>query len=83
MDSGGIPSDWRPSPPPPHGSLMWKYNTGVQWMISNGQLKDSGPVSRLIRLPVIEGVDLGYMAIRRSNGGFDYIHSENMEYPQV
>ncbi len=27
MDSGGLPLDWKPSPPTPIGSLRWKRET--------------------------------------------------------
>jgi hypothetical protein len=85
MDSGGMPADWTPPDPAKVGSWMWKYQTATLWCIQNGQLKSSGATQRLIRLPVItyEGVsyDLGYMAIRRSSGGHDYIYAETVEEP--
>ena len=78
MDTGGMPDDWKPSPQPPVGSKMWKRDMAVNWAIAYG-LMHTNKVEALYRCPILDGHDLGYIAIARRSGGTDYIHSEGIE----
>lgn len=83
MDSGGIPDNWTPPEPPERGSWMWKYNTAVAWVIDHGFLSSGTPIGKvqtIIRLPTIDGIDLGYMAICRSGVGYNYIYADEILY---
>ncbi len=79
MDDGGMPKDWTPQPPPKHGSWEWKREVAVRWLIKNGELCSDRFVSRLVKLPSIDGVDLGFMAIQRDSAGINYIYAECIE----
>lgn len=75
MDSGGMPPDWKPPPPPEHGSKAWKRDMAVRWAIDERLMQSTG----LYKCPIVEGVDCGYLAIEKRSGGTDYIHAENIQ----
>ena len=75
-----MPPDWKPSPPPKHGTKAWKRDRAVEWAIDH-DLLHSNKVESLHRCPVFEGIDLGFLAVVQRSGGVDYIHAETIEPP--
>lgn len=73
MDSGGIPDDWKPLPPPPIGSLRWKRDV-VERSIrivdhERNTVYDYGSVDR-------GGV--GVFCIKRTSGGWNYFWADDI-----
>ncbi len=67
---------WEPSPPPEKGSCGWKNDMAIQYCIEKRLLDKT----RIIKLPQVVGVNLGYMAIRNYPGsGTDYFRVDDIE----
>ncbi len=84
MDNGGMPEDWRPSPPPEVGSWAWKNDIAFGWCQDNGKF-DFGngfiPVSdrnRIVKVPTYEGHRIGYLVISKKTDGTDYFRVEEI-----
>ena len=85
MDSGGMPPDWRPSPPPDVGSKQWLDNMAFEFMVEafNGLPCRNG----VFKLPNVlaGGVSyaLGYFVLRQRVGGKDYFRVDEAEVVPV
>lgn len=78
MDSGGMPDDWKPSPPPERGSAAWKDDMAFRQV--NEMM--SGLPSRTVVFKLMRcgGHDLGYMCLRYYPGrGHDYFRVDAIE----
>ncbi len=85
MDSGGMPPDWTPPPPPDVGSKRWLDDMAFQFMVEafNGLPDRSG----VFKLPsVLAGgmsYRLGYFVLRHSTYGKEYFRIDEIEVVPV
>lgn len=84
MDNGGMPPDWKPSPPLPHGSYGWRHNMAISYAIEAGLLdlcRESMGAGkhRVFKMPSVDGIPLGYLSVRHSGGGTDYFLVDEIE----
>lgn len=78
MDSGGMPDDWRPSPPPERGTPAWKDDMAFRQVVE--MMRGLPKRSVVFKLMRCGGYDLGYMCIRYSPGwGHDYFRVDKIE----
>lgn len=78
MDSGGMPPDWKPSPPPPVGSAAWKTDIAVRQVT---EMMDGFPKSnRVFKCMRCAGHEIGYLCINyKSGAGWDYFRVDAIE----
>lgn len=81
MDSGGMPPDWKPAPPPDVGSKQWLDNMAFDFMVESfGGLPDR---SGVFKLPNVRAggssYPLGYFVLHRLAGGSNYFRIDDIE----
>lgn len=78
MDSGGMPDDWKPSPPPERGTPAWKHDMAFRQVV---EMMDGVPKRNAVfKLMPCGGYDLGYLCIRHTPGvGTDYFRVDTIE----
>lgn len=80
MDSGGMPPDWKPSPPPDVGSKRWLDDMAFQFMVESfdGLPNESG----VYELPKVQagGVSyaMGYFVLFYRQSGHDYFRVDSI-----
>ena len=81
MDSGGMPQDWKPSPPPDVGSKRWLDDMAFEFMVEafNGLPDRSG----VFKLPNVlaggKSYRLGYFVLFSDSAGKDYFRIDEIE----
>lgn len=80
-DSGGMPDNYIPPPPPDVGSKRWLDDMAFSFMVEsfNGLPDRSG----VFKLPKVyaggKSYDLGYFINRKMSGGTDYFRVDHIE----
>lgn len=69
---------WTPPPPAEVGSARWKHKVATSYCTEKGYFNEKRG-SSIIKLPTVDGHDLGYMAIRHSSSGWDYFRVDEVD----
>ncbi len=85
MDSGGMPADWKPSPPPAIGSKRWLDDMAFSFMVESfGGLPDESGVFELPKV-LAGGVsyEMGYFVLFSRSSGKDYFRTTDIQQVSV